>query len=181
MSFDDYREEKVSILKFVSFVAALITIGNFVLAISNSFKLPILYIPEIEFAELATNIRISVTLILELSLASFFGYSMCKSIKVLNTHAAPSFVLVFLISIISAWVSFFNIEYVLLGGAILKGFWELLGLFLLLSLAYGIGAFFIFIHHMDLKCNKVVTFQNPRVLYLIQGIAFILLYIGVLI
>lgn len=164
--------------KVLQNVAALITIINLLIVLLTSLAIENFVFENLDMSKFTTSLRITFTVILELSLASFFGYSMCFSIKKLDGNTASTIIAVSIVSMVSAWVSFFNIEYVLLGGIELNGFWTFFGLFFLFVLAWALGSFFIDAHFEQLDCDIVDEVDESYIPIIIQAIAFILIFIG---
>lgn len=138
-------------------------------------------IDTIDLTQFSVSLRITITVILEMSLASFFGYLMCLSIKRFNGSRASIITLVSVIAILSAWVSFFNIEFVLLGGIAINGIWSFIGLFGLFVIAWLLGSIFIAAHFDQLECEYQKEFCKVGIPVLIQAGAFMLIYIGAVI
>ncbi|MCK4920411.1 MAG: hypothetical protein KAS71_05150 [Bacteroidales bacterium] len=162
-------------------IAAIITIGNLLFVLINSTSLELEFSRNLSFSEYTIPLRITLMVILELSLASFFGYIMAKSILKLDGNLAMTILTVSTISMISAWITYFNIEFVLFGNAVLKGFWPNFGLFFLFLAAWGIGATFIDAHYLKYKCDNTHEFGDSSIPIGIQAGAFLLIYIGALI
>ncbi len=158
--------------------AAVITIFNFLFGLLNSTTNALPFQNIIDLAEFSIPLRITITVLLELSLASFFGYIICLLILKLDGNPPSTILAVSAVSIVSAWVTFFNIEFVLLGSKALQGFWTFFGLFFLFLVAWAIGAIFINAHYKKLKCGNTQEFGDSDYPIAIQAFAFILIFIG---
>ncbi|MCA0933098.1 hypothetical protein LCM02_11590 [Lutimonas saemankumensis] len=154
-------------------VASIITILNFVIVIisgETSFDIPLNF--DLDLAEYSTSFRVTITIILEICLASFFGFIFNYITRFYENAAALFMILLIIFALISGWISLFNIEFILLSNVQIEGGLVYAGFFVLYGLAWLIGAFFIFIHFGDDEEDRQFG------IHFITAIAFVVLFIG---
>ncbi|WP_155279938.1 hypothetical protein [Alteromonas macleodii] len=94
----------------VNLLASIITIVNFVYAAIQYFSDGDGSIPQIPFDSI--SLSIIMLILLEASLAAVFGWLI---VALVETRHAFTYILAFVVAYISAWLSLFNCEWLLLG------------------------------------------------------------------
>jgi len=100
-----------TIERALSVIAAIITIANFVVTLPALQTGSISDLPSIA-QNMVLPTRFVITVILEGALAFFFGLAMAKAASVSMSLGLLAYIC---LGSISAWISFFNLEYILLG------------------------------------------------------------------
>ena len=165
--------------KFFEVIAAFITIVNSIYAILKGigpFSFP--WLDELIKLKLAIGLRATLTIILELSLASFWGYLMCLLLIRFKNSRPSTIISTTIIALISAWVTFFNIEFILLAGAPMNEIGEYIRFFSFLMGAFAMGAIFILLHFNELGGRVNELFETPRGPIIIQAAAFLVIFIS---
>jgi len=156
--------------RVVSIIAGIITIGNAVMVFpqfsasdSNNVALEVIQ-------DMMVPARVVITTVLEVSLAYFFGRLF---VRMAIASATLAWLGWSIIAIFSAWVSLFNLEYVLIGSGA-SGFGGHLLLFVLLLVVAVVAVHFIEVHFRAAKAPNGITNNAMTV----QGLAFLFIFIA---
>jgi hypothetical protein len=145
-------------------IAAIITIANFVVTLPALQTGSIADLPSIA-QNMVLPTRFVITVILEGALAFFFGLAMAKAASVSMSLGS-----------ISAWISFFNLEYILLG-TVVATIGKYVLLFFLGIAAFVVSALLIWFH-MD---EEGVSDDPIIGAVIAQGICFLIIFALVII
>ncbi|MBU2493247.1 MAG: hypothetical protein KJ571_11535 [Bacteroidetes bacterium] len=97
----------------LSIISSIVTIGNFVLALTNIVDIKIFDDSLYLLPNLSIVLKIIITIIFELSLA--YVFAKLFSVVAKFNNEAIIFVLGFVVGLVSAMASIFNLEIILLG------------------------------------------------------------------
>ena len=134
---------------WVTIVTGIIALCNFGYSISQGVYGEVISVPDVPLITLP--FRIIIFIILETALAYAFGYMLIK-IEAYG-HGVPA-VTLWLVSLISAWTSLFNVQWLISGAVPLNNqFFSLytLWFFVLSGLASFIAVYFISTHSNEYK------------------------------
>ncbi|HEY0556248.1 MAG TPA: hypothetical protein VGG20_18485 [Thermoanaerobaculia bacterium] len=154
--------------RFLSILASIISIGQFVIAVPSLLGLlnpPIVT----HVAALAVPARVAILIILEVSCAHVFGFLFSLAAKA--AHEAVAFLAVITIAVVNAWISIFNIQYFLFRASPIQSqhLWAVLPV---VALAAVIACWFAAIHIDN-------SYSDPaEAVPVIQVVAYLFLYIA---
>lgn len=160
--------------RILSVLASIISIGQFAIAVPSlvgHFNAPIVH----DVAALAVPARVAILIVLEVSCAHVFGLIFTLAVRA--EHDAVWLLGVISISVANAWISLFNIQYLLFGSPPTQ--WQhLLGLLPIAVLAAWGACIFAMIH---LEAETTVgssTFDPEEAVPTIQAVSYGVLYIA---
>ncbi len=159
----------------LTFISSIITIVN------STYALPLRWLDLLAterkiaaIAAMQVPAKLVLVSILELSLAYAFGRAFGAACRADKLNRMIIFLVV---SILSAWMSLFNIEVLLIGHTV-SGFLEHALLFMLLFFAWALASVLISGHiNLMAKTNKQ---ENTEAGISIQGIAFIVIFLSLI-
>jgi hypothetical protein len=159
---------KYSIGQILTLITSGCAVLNTVYTAPALFNIPVgdVIIPFIQ--AMAVPIRVVLVIILQSTVAWSFGLLFRR---VLYKNDLLHLLAIIVIAPISAWVTIFNIQYVLMG-KVVSNFGDYLVLFISACLAGGLSALFIYVHFFP-KEKKIANF-----VVIVQSFALGLIFIA---
>lgn len=154
--------------RILTILASLITLFNFLLTPVGVTKIGFSLGIVTSLQSMTVSTRSALLLILEASLAYIFGFLFMKACSIMSMIR---FLLYVIIAVVSAWISIFNIEQILMGVPI-NSFGLSMGCFTALGVVAGITGWSILIHSTE---TPLCEFGELKVILVIQLVAFVLL------
>lgn len=157
----------------LTFAAAIVTIGNFVVVFPAAVVES--WVPLEVVSAMTVPTKLVIVTFLELALAHAFGRLFGLGSQL---HELNKFLLYVLVAVLSAWLSVFNLESLLIG-RVISGLAEHFGFAVMLVITWLVASIMID-GHVKLVSADDEASENVTTAVTIQGIAFLFIFISLM-